>query len=463
MNVDEYALRTTSPMDAASIETYSNGRHTEFPSSAPKPVPSQEKEEDEQSESESGDEDQGPDWTKIPGLAASRPVIPKRGEKDFEPSAQGGSNLQKHVLDRSRGAMLDALKATRTISHKSVSHAIWYPQLKRAHVTVSRGILFASIGHSAARATAGPDGTVKSQKRLELLPEEALYLVERGAMYCWRPTDLPLPQTPLLDDMEGVPMSVQQAYAEMIGIEDLTFEKYQVYAYLKRLGYVSSSHLSIFARIYNALASFLGRPIVRNRNWWRPLGSVSWLHHGLAHNTLFKSMRFFPSGSSAPLHVKKPADSLSSPYQIFFNLYKPSTPFKKTAPPQPDFSVVVVNARTTPVPSLTELTDLFGELPVLPPPVPQKAAAAASHQPQKAPPEPTALTSIDPPQSFASRAWTWVWPWSAQSPAKPPTRNPNPFPLLKTGNKMVVIAVVDAGTISFFRFGQGVFSEWPMA
>ena len=114
---------------------------------------------------------------------------------------------------------------------KSVSHAIWYPTLKRAHVTVSKGILFASIGHSSSRETVAPDGTVKIQKRLELLPEETLYLVERGAMYCWRPTDLPLPKTPLLDDMEGAPMSVQQAFAELIGTEDLTFEKYQVCSY----------------------------------------------------------------------------------------------------------------------------------------------------------------------------------------------------------------------------------------
>jgi tRNA-splicing endonuclease subunit Sen54 len=33
---------------------------------------------------------------------------------------------------------------------------------------------------------------------------------------------------------------------------------------------------------------------------------------------------------------------------------------------------------------------------------------------------------------------------------------------LRQGNKSVVIAVVDAGTMSFFRFGQGAFEEWPM-
>jgi tRNA-splicing endonuclease subunit Sen54 len=44
---------------------------------------------------------------------------------------------------------------------------------------------------------------------------------------------------------------------------------------------------------------------------------------------------------------------------------------------------------------------------------------------------------------------------------RPPQR-PNPFAVLKAGKKMVVIAAVDAGMISFFRLGPGEFSEWPM-
>lgn len=87
-------------------------------------------EEDEQS---SDEEDGGLDWTKLMWDFAStqgafdwrfksqspeavRPVIPKRGEKEFEPKAGGGSNLQLHVLDRARSAMLEALRATRTTS-----------------------------------------------------------------------------------------------------------------------------------------------------------------------------------------------------------------------------------------------------------------------------------------------------------------------------------------------------------
>lgn len=64
-------------------------------------------------------------------------------------------------------------------------------------------------------------------KRLELLPEEALYLIERGSMFCWKPEQSFAKSSFGLEEMEGVPMTVQQAFAEMIGTEDLTLEKYQ--------------------------------------------------------------------------------------------------------------------------------------------------------------------------------------------------------------------------------------------
>ena len=108
-----------------------------------------------------------------------------------------------------------------------MSYAVWHPEIARAHVTVARGIHFANMGHSVARPSQGTDEDItKLTKRLELLPEEALYLVERGSMFCWK--DSELTPSPDLEDVEGVPMTVQQAFAEMIGREDLTLEKYQV-------------------------------------------------------------------------------------------------------------------------------------------------------------------------------------------------------------------------------------------
>lgn len=89
----------------------------EKPTSISQPVDSEERNDDEES---SADEDQGPDWTKLPSASAARPVIPKRGEKEFEPISAGGSGLQRHVLDRARNAMFDALSASRSISRYGV-------------------------------------------------------------------------------------------------------------------------------------------------------------------------------------------------------------------------------------------------------------------------------------------------------------------------------------------------------
>ena len=77
------------------------------------------------------------------------------------------------------------------------------------------------------------------------------------------------------------------------------------------------------------------------------------------------------------------------------------------------------------MPTLQELTDLFDVLPEVPLPPPRQRRQL--------------------PANLSS-----------------PNRKQNPFVALKTGKKIIVIAVVDAGSTSFFRFGQGEFTEWPM-
>jgi tRNA-splicing endonuclease subunit Sen54 len=111
---------------------------------------------------------------------------------------------------------------------KSLSYGIWYPRLARVHVTVARGIHFSTMGHSAPRPAPTEKQPNLVLKRLELLPEEAIYLVERGTLFCWKENPHLADRPEDLRDVEGSPMSVQQAYAEMIGKEDLTLEKYQV-------------------------------------------------------------------------------------------------------------------------------------------------------------------------------------------------------------------------------------------
>ena len=258
------------------------------------------------------------------------------------------------------------------------------------------------MGHAVVRSEEeNAKQKQKVAKRLELLPEEALYLVERGAMFAWKAVAaVHVDHQQGLEDMEGVPMTVQQAFTEMIGTEDLTLEKYQVcilfqsqdswtypanqvYAYLKRLGYVVTrtkppsasypcaapfeiplnSSPSIWRRVLNLASTFLSAFLnIFNRrfDWWKPIQRRNWLYHDLnyseiiqshsvpAHSEListasvFKSLRFIPSGHSTPPRIQLPTSPSPSPYAIFYNLYKPATPFKKTSPPSPDFSVVVV-------------------------------------------------------------------------------------------------------------------------
>ncbi|KAK7690178.1 hypothetical protein QCA50_006829 [Cerrena zonata] len=413
----------------------------ERPSVSTQPTNDSETREDE--DLSSGDEDEGLDWTKLPGVA--RPVIPKRGEKDYEPIVQGGSGYQQHVLGRARTAMFDALRVPRTISSKGVSYGIWYPDIARVHVTTARGTHFASMGHSVAREDAS---IKKTLKRLELLPEEALYLVERGSLFCWKTIKPPTLDVSGLDGVEGSPMMVQQVSAEMIGKEDLSSEKYQVYAYLRRLGYVVT-RTNPPTPAYPRAAPFEINARVQSLAERIP--------------SVFKSLRVIPSGHSTPLNEKKILTQPPSPYEIFFNVYKPATPFKKTAPPAPDFSIVVVNARTTPIPTLSELTQLFGILPELPPPVPRRRLAFAQQKEQKT----NVTIQNNPSPSIASselsllqRLIYFIYP--ARSPIAQVPRPPNPFALLKAGKKLVIIAAVDAGIISFFGFRQGAFEEFPM-
>jgi tRNA-splicing endonuclease subunit Sen54 len=115
------------------------------------------------------------------------------------------------------------------------------------------------------------------------------------------------------------------------------------------------------------------------------------------------------------------------------------------------------------MPTLAEFTHMYEGLPVIPPPVPRKRNPP-SEKPVLAPNSTSTngRDTISRP-SFLIRLLSYFLlysspPTSGQTPVKT-----NPFMALRQGNKSVVIAVVDASTVSFFRFGQGAFEEWPMA
>ena len=315
---------------------------------------------------------------RAPNSTRAQSFIPRRGEKDFEPrntiGTGTGTKLQQHLLDKSRNAMFTALTGARGTNSRSMSHAIWLPGIARAHVIHARGKHFATLGASVSR-----DG---SKKRLELLPEEALYLFERGSLFCWKQSspDAVYPEE-LEDDTPapGQPMSVQQGYAEMLGHENLSLDHYQVYAYLKRLGYnvlrtssptpplVSwwrrcvSALLQPFRAVRNGLALFLEIPIWKRRDWWRPRLYHGWLFprnysqlcftlsltspHAPSSDELFSRLQFIPRGHGLPLNSRyTDSKQNKTPYKIFFDVYKPAVTFRRTDEqrPAPSFQVVVI-------------------------------------------------------------------------------------------------------------------------
>ena len=126
------------------------------------------------------------------------------------------------------------------------------------------------------------------------------------------------------------------------------------------------------------------------------------------------------------------------------------------------------------MPTLLELNTLFNQVPDVPPPVPRKRnILPAGNQKPSAPsvaPQET-HDSQNLPSSLCSRVFSRLavalsWRSSPNDPEKQSQKQPyrpNPFQMLKLGKKIIVVAAVDAGMISFFRFGQGGFEDWPMA
>ena len=117
--------------------------------------------------------------------------------------------------------------------------------LPKGHVV---GELHADSGWTSVASPRGQHfralGRADSNGVLWLAPEEALYLLERGSLdVLWR-VEGPEVEGQGRGDGKGddalqlIPLSLQSAYALLIGKLGLTVEKYLVYAGLKRSGYM---------------------------------------------------------------------------------------------------------------------------------------------------------------------------------------------------------------------------------
>lgn len=107
--------------------------------------------------------------------------------------------------------------------HTALSH----PRMRAAKTNIV-GTFDASTGETVVESQKGQHfrtmGRADAGGRLRLLPEETLYLLERGNLDVrWE---------------GGMVFSLQAAYAQLVGRLGVSLERYTVYAGLKRSGYV---------------------------------------------------------------------------------------------------------------------------------------------------------------------------------------------------------------------------------
>ncbi|KAI5806715.1 tRNA-splicing endonuclease subunit sen54 N-term-domain-containing protein [Peziza echinospora] len=320
-------------------------------------------------------------------------ALPKRGEKDFEPD---GTDLQDRVLRESRKAMHDALCGERIHTNKVHIEATWRPEKQLAEVSIARGSHFKSIGRADSNAVTW------------LLPEETIYMVERGNLECWWE--------------EGIPMSLQGVYASCLEYCG-GLERYQVYAYLKRAGYILLRAPTFFSDVPNESlytpSHHTYYPSAPQIGLFKSIfRTIFGPHRGgpsgpLIKNTMYQSYDdIYANLAIIPCHhpgkgtTTPSAVDTEAPFRVAYNVWKPQPHFKKSDPGEPDFRIAVVSARDTPLPTLPQLSALFDSI-----------------------------------------------PFDKAYPAK------NQFQKLKDGHKNIIIAIVDSGVTSFIKFGDVGFGD----
>ena len=360
--------------------------------------------------------------------------------------------------------MHNALSYTRTHNPKTAITGLYSPNEDTTTVDHPTGPHFKTIGKA------------DSQGRLHLFPEEALYLVERGSL------DL---RWTGVEELEGLPMSLQAAYAYMIGSKGLTLERYVVYSGLKRNGYVVQRAPTWYREDHGKVSITPRRPPETEPLDYPPPQSYLGILYDL-YTSLFTSLLSSSKPSSlssppdpppppppegplvqpglyrsyAPIYQRlalipfhdptnftprerahpDPTRSTShlTPDEIIrpaFNVWKPSQQnFKKTSPPPPDFHIAVLDARQDPFPTYEQLDDLLQCMPYTPP-----VGAPSSSTTQSA--EAGSISG-----GGSSGGGNGGGSGVNQIYAR-----------LRYGYRHVILAVVDQGIVSYVRIGDAGF------
>ncbi|KAL9120330.1 MAG: hypothetical protein Q9187_003121 [Circinaria calcarea] len=305
--------------------------------------------------------------------ATEHSSLPRRGEKDFEPH---GTTLQQDMLAASRAAMHHALSYPRVHAPKTNITGIYNPSTGLTIIENQKGQHFRTMGKADVTG------------RIHLLPEETLYILERGNLELrWLPhsSDLSL----------NMAISLQSAYTELLDQDGLTLERYTVYADLKRSGYIVQRGLawhpencemdraqtrSSFTPRSSPLLAWLHQLLFETRPKPPPIGPLVNLGLYRSYLDIYRFLDLIPFHNatltterelSTTPHPEAPMATTRQHIQHLrpsFYVWKPRPDFKKSTPGPADFTIVVINAREDNVPTLQQLAYVLQSVPFNPPP-----------------------------------------------------------------------------------------------
>ncbi|RKF60120.1 putative tRNA-splicing endonuclease subunit tsp-5 [Erysiphe neolycopersici] len=370
--------------------------------------------------------------------------LPKRGEKDFEPH---GTKHQENVLELSRQAMHDALAHVRSHAPKNHIRGFYYGDVrgvnrdkrfgnKSRHGLEDDHVVLVEFAKGPHFKTMGKMTTKSKDPSLWLLPEEALYLVERGFLDLWWPSKELFSTNTMDEGMvrdEGTPMSLQATYALLIGNDNdigrVSLDCYTVYANLRRTGYVvqRAPSQNIQRNINNDIINYrsqssktqanlfswlFGRLFAKNKEHSHQYSSLVKPGMYRSYNAIYQKIAIIPRHKP----MVNPHDSTLHPestYRIVYFLWKGDNlkSFTKKNPGDPDFRVAIVDAHSTPIPSFLQVQSLLQTVPYNPP----------------------NFEKLKGPGKIYQR--------------------------LKHGWRHVTLAVVDQGVISYLKLVEGAFGE----
>ncbi|KAK4132947.1 hypothetical protein BT67DRAFT_457007 [Trichocladium antarcticum] len=363
-------------------------------------------------------------FRKTPGVSAQ---TIRKGEKDFE---SHGTRAQADALEQSRAAMGEVLAYTRVHAGPQRNLARgWVFQgwwagfgegeeevgagdgggagagrerkpygFVRERVVVLEGGSVASM--NLGRAVTGQAKDRPARGKDWLLPEEALYLVERGSLDLWWPLkgleEIFPPETAAAtatagkeggegakeedgaaeaDEYElGFPLSLQAAYALLIGNDGergkVSLQKFQVYSNLKRCGYnvlrappaPKQPPATPSTPITTTLWQWFANLLTSNPHH-QPYGPLvqPGLHRSYA--SIYRQMALLPLHQPSATPSSPPP---KDPFAIHYHVWKAAQKWTKLRHPPPDFQLAVVDAQESAVPTLEEATALLDATPLAP-------------------------------------------------------------------------------------------------